>query len=102
MNSLVFGVIAGLVFGVVDVLLMIPLKMEDKRTAMAGAFVGRFAVGFLIPLVSLPAPGWAVGAFIGLLVSLPDAIITKTYLPILGVGLVGGALIGLAATMWVV
>jgi hypothetical protein len=101
MNALVLGVLAGLVFGVVDVLLMIPLKMEDKGTAMAGAFVGRFAIGFLIPVVSLPMPGWAVGALIGLLISLPDAIITKTYVPILGVGLVGGILIGLATTMWV-
>lgn len=101
MNPLVFGMIAGLLFGVADVLLMIPLKMDDKRTAMAGAFIGRFAIGFLVPVVGLPMPGWAIGAVVGLLISLPDAIITKTYLPILGVGLVGGVLIGVASTMWV-
>jgi hypothetical protein len=100
-NSLVFGLVAGLVFGIVDVLLMIPLKMEDKRTAMAGAFVGRFAIGFLIPVVSLPMPGWAVGLAVGFVLSLPDAIITRTYVPILGIGLIGGVLIGLASTMWV-
>lgn len=101
MNALVFGVVAGLVFGILDVLLMIPLKMEDKRTAMAGAFAGRFAIGFLIPLISVPMPGWAAGAAVGLLISLPDAIITKVYGPILGIGVVGGALIGLAAGAWV-
>jgi hypothetical protein len=97
----VFGVIAGLVFGFLDVLLMLPLQMEDKQTAMAGAFVGRFAIGFLIPLVALSIPGWVLGALVGLLISLPDAIITKTYGPILGVGIVGGVLIGLAAGAWV-
>jgi hypothetical protein len=102
MNALVFGVIAGLVFGVLDVLLMIPLKVEDKATAMAGAFAGRFAIGFLIPLVAVPMPGWAIGALVGLLISLPDAIITKVYAPILGIGVVGGILIGLAGTAWVV
>jgi hypothetical protein len=101
MNALAFGVIAGLVFGVLDVLLMIPLKMEDKPVAMAGAFAGRFAIGFLIPLVAMPVPGWALGALVGLLISLPDAIITKAYGPVIGIGVVGGALIGLAAGAWV-
>jgi len=80
---------------------MVPLKMDDKATAMAGAFAGRFAIGLLIPLVAVPIPGWAIGALVGLLISLPDAIITKVYAPILGVGIAGGALIGLAATAWV-
>ena len=37
MNAVVFGLIAGLVFGLLAVLVMIPLKMEDKPVAMAGA-----------------------------------------------------------------
>ena len=101
MNPLAFGVLAGLVFGVLDVLLMIPLKMEDKTTAMAGAFVGRFAIGLLIPLIALPFPRWAIGVAVGLLLSLPDAIITKTYVPIIGTGMFGGALVGAAAGAWV-
>ena len=80
---------------------MIPLDMDDKMAAMAGAFVSRFAIRFLIPLVNVPMPGWATGIVVGLLVSMPDAIITRTYAPILGVGIVGGALIGWAATKWV-
>jgi hypothetical protein len=34
------------------------------------------------------------GALVGLLVSLPDAIVTKAYVPILAIGVAGGALIG--------
>ena len=79
---------------------MIRLEMEDKGTAMAGAFASRFATGLLIPLVAVSAPGWVAGALIGLLLSLPDAIVTKTYGPIIGVGVVGGALVGLAAGQW--
>ncbi|MDP1808608.1 MAG: hypothetical protein Q8L35_03625 [Actinomycetota bacterium] len=101
MNNLLFGVLAGLVFGILDVVLMIPLTMEDKATAMTGAFFGRFAIGFLIPLVQIPMPGWAIGMMVGLLISLPDAIITKAYGPILGVGIAGGTLIGWATMMWV-
>jgi hypothetical protein len=39
-------------------------------------------------------PGIAKGALVGLLISLPDAIVTKAYAPILIVGAAGGALIG--------
>jgi hypothetical protein len=36
----------------------------------------------------------------GLLLSVPDAIITKAWAPIIGMGAVGGVLIGLAASHW--
>jgi len=101
MNAVAFGLIAGVAFGVVDVLLMIPLDLPDKKVAMTGAFLSRFAIGFLIPLVKLPAPAWAIGSIVGLLISLPDAVITKAYGPIIGVGLLGGTLIGWAAGRWV-
>lgn len=100
MNPLVFGLIAGLVFGAVDVALMLPMEFPDKKTALIGAFLSRFAIGFLIPLVKLPLPGWAVGALVGLLISLPDAVITKAYAPILATGLIGGLAIGWAAGRW--
>jgi len=35
-----------------------------------------------------------VGLFFGLLLSIPDAIITKAYAPIIGLGAVGGTIIG--------
>ena len=97
MNPILVGIIAGLIFGAVDVGLMLPLDFPDKRTALLGAFASRFAIGFLIPLVKLPLPAVAAGALIGLLISLPDAIITKAYVPVLATGIIGGAIIGWAA-----
>ncbi len=94
MTKIIQGSIAGLVFGIVDVLLMIPIPMNDKPIAMIASFINRFAIGFFIVTVDIPIPSWAKGLLIGLLLSLPDAIITKTYAPILGVGIVGGILIG--------
>ena len=35
-----------------------------------------------------------VGLLFGLLLSIPDAIITKSYAPIMGMGALGGAIIG--------
>ena len=97
MNPVLFGVVAGLLFGAADVALMIPMDFPDKKTAMLGAFASRFAIGFLIPLVRMPLPPWAIGGLVGLLVSIPDAIITKAYVPILATGLIGGLAIGWAA-----
>jgi hypothetical protein len=101
-NRVIFGMVAGLVFGVVDVLLMIPLDLPDKKTAMLGAFLNRFAIGFLIPMIDVGVPGWVRGMAVALLISLPDAVITKAYAPIIIVGLVGGAIIGWAAGRWAV
>jgi ABC-type antimicrobial peptide transport system permease subunit len=100
MNRLVMGVLLGLGFGAVDVALMLPLSFPDKRTALAAAFLDRFAIGFLSSQASMPLPHWAGGAVIGLLVSLPSAVVTKVYLPIVVVGLVGGAICGFIAGKW--
>jgi hypothetical protein len=98
MPRLAFGCLAGLAFGVLSVALMVPLPFPDKGAALAGAFVNRFAIGFLIPLVALPGPGWAVGLGLGVLLSLPDGIITKALGPIVGVGALGGLVIGWLAS----
>src|SRR5207248_9224078 len=98
---LAVGVIAGLAFGALSVALMIPLEFPDKRAAMLGAFLNRFGIGFLIPLVSLPMPAWSRGLVVGILLSVPDAIITKAYAPILIVGAAGGAVIGAISGMMV-
>ena len=90
------GIICGIVFGVVSVATMIPLKFEDRKAAMAGAFVSRFGIGFVIGATNLPLPTWVSGLIFGLLLSLPDAIITKAWIPIIGLGIVGGILCGLA------
>lgn len=94
MNPLAFGMLAGTVFGALTVLSMLPLQFSDKTAALLGAFLSRFAIGFLIPLCRMPMPAYAKGALIGLLISLPDAVITKGYVPIIGIGVLGGTLIG--------
>src|SRR3954469_13500772 len=101
MSRLVLGLLCGLIFGAVDVALMLPMSFPDKRTALLAAFFSRFGIGFVIPLVQLPWPGWLIGLVIGLLLSVPDAIITKAYLPILMSGALGGLIIGGIAHGWV-
>jgi len=96
MPKIMLGIICGIVFGAVSVATMIPLKFEDKKAAMAGAFVNRFGIGFVIGATNLPLPTWVSGLIFGLLLSLPDAIITKAWIPIMGLGIVGGILCGLA------
>jgi hypothetical protein len=97
MNSIALGLLGGIAFGVVDVLLMLPMQFPDKRTALIAAFLSRFAIGFLIPLCKLPLPWPLSGALVGLLISLPDAVITKAYVPIIATGIVGGAILGWVA-----
>jgi len=95
MNKITQGVIAGLVFGVLDVLIMVPLPLPNKAQAMVASFINRFTIGFLISVSDIPVPGWMKGLIIGLLLSLPDAIISKAYAPVLGIGVFGGVIIGL-------
>ena len=94
MNAVSFGVLAGVCFGAIAVAAMLPMQFPDKTAALLAAFLSRFAIGFLIPICKLPMPPTATGALVGLLVSVPDAVISKAYLPIIGMGVVGGAIIG--------
>ena len=100
MPRITLGVICGLVFGALDIAIMLPMSFPDKRAAILGAFINRFAIGFVIGAVKLPWPGWAVGLVLGLLLSLPDAIITKAFAPILGLGAIGGTVIGFIVGRW--
>jgi hypothetical protein len=95
MSRVLLGVVCGLAFGGLAAGMMIPMKFEDKRAALAAAFVNRFAIGFAIGASNLPVPAWLAGSMFGLLLSLPDAIITKAWLPIIALGVIGGAIIGL-------
>ena len=101
MSRLAVGLICGLIFGAVDVALMLPMSFPDKRTALLAAFLSRFGIGLVIPLVNLPTwPGWRVGVTFGVLLSLPDAIVTKAYVPILIGGAIGGLVIGGITRGW--
>jgi hypothetical protein len=51
MSKIVLGLIAGLVFGTLDVGLMLPMSFPDKTAALLGAFTSRFAIGFVIGCV---------------------------------------------------
>ena len=73
---------------------MLPMPFPDKRSALLAAFTNRFAIGVCIGLMAPGRIGWASGLMIGILLSLPSAIITKAYAPILTVGAIGGTAIG--------
>ena len=65
MSKVILGLIAGVVFGMLDVGLMLPMSFPDKTTALLGAFASRFAIGFVIGCVQLPRwPGWVVGCLV--------------------------------------
>jgi hypothetical protein len=95
MSPITAGVLSGIVFGAISVAIMLPLSFPDKRAALLGAFVNRFGIGVVIGCAALPGwPGWAMGIVFALLLSLPAAIISKAYAPILIIGAMGGAIIG--------
>jgi hypothetical protein len=100
MSKLLLGSICGVVFGGLVVLMMLPMAFPDKQAALTGAFLNRFGVGFVIGAAKLRMPGWAQGIIFGLLLSLPDAIITKAYAPIMVLGIFGGAVIGFIVHRW--
>jgi hypothetical protein len=79
MSRTTLGIVLGLGIGIVDVLLMLPLSFPDKRAALLGAFCARFALGFFAATVRLPWPPLVTGILVGVVTSLPDAIITKAF-----------------------
>ena len=101
MSRLSLGLVAGLIYGALSAVSMVPLQFADKRAALLGAFLNRLAIGVVIGAVigspqvdALRWPPWASGLAVGLLLSAADAVITKAYAPILVLGSLGGALIG--------
>ena len=95
MSNLGYGLLSGTILGIVAVGPMFKMSFQDKRAAISAAFIERFTIGVVISLVVVPWPGWIVGSVLGLLLSLPSALITKATVPILVIGTVGGGLIGL-------
>jgi hypothetical protein len=102
MSRVPLGVLLGFVIGAVDVALMLPLSFPDKRAALLGAFCARFALGFFAATVRLPLSPILTGVLVGILTSLPDAIITKAYAPIMATGVVFGAIAGWVVGRWAV
>ena len=94
------GVLLGLIIGSVDVALMLPLSFPDKRAP--GRFLGAVRAGVLRSDVRLPISPTLTGLLVGILTSLPDAIITKAYVPIMAAGAVFGAIAGATVGRWAV
>jgi hypothetical protein len=94
-SNIIRGLISGAIFGTISVAMMLPMSFPDKRIALLAAFLNRFAIGLVIGCVVIPGwSGWAIGLLFGLLLSLPAALITKAYVPILAIGAIGGVIIG--------
>src|SRR5690349_15920381 len=95
MTNVLKGVIAGTIFGVVSLIPMFFLKIDEKGKAMVASFVNRFTIGFVIFNMELGIAGWLKGGLAGLFMSLPAAIISGKYPPIIVLGVVGGIICGL-------
>lgn len=95
MENVKRGFVYGLTFAFLDVLPMFFLNIPDVLNAVSAAAVNRFAIGFLLPITLFPSKGWLRGLLLGLMLSLPDAIITKAYEPIMLTGIFGGTIIGI-------
>jgi len=95
MNPLLLGVVLGLVFAGVAIVPMFQMTFSDKRAAILGAFINRFMIGFLIPNLLPSVDPILRGLLLGLFLSLPDALITKAYAPIIGLGVIGGVVAGI-------
>ncbi|MGD0165703.1 MAG: hypothetical protein ABSC51_00225 [Gaiellaceae bacterium] len=74
---------------------------RQKREAVTAAFVERLLIGFVIGPVAkgLDASGLLVGVLLGLGLSVPAALITRAYVPILAMGTAGGLAVGVACVL---
>jgi hypothetical protein len=98
---LTFAVVAGLVAALVAVASMLPLRFpsrHDKRVAVAAAAADRFFLGLVVgpAAAGLNVNGLLIGAVLGLGLSIGSALVTKSYAPILVLGTLLGAGVGLA------
>lgn len=97
MDAITLGMICGLVFGLFSSLIMIPMKFDSRRErweALSSAFVDRFMIGLIVPNFTFSLDPIISGLFLGIGLSLPSAIITRAYVPIMVIGAVGGLIIG--------
>ena len=101
MNRIILGILCGITFGLIDAMMVRFGSQPGKSTSMyLQAFSSRFAIGLLAANVSLRLHPALAGAIVGLLISLPDAFAMKSYVGILGTGLLFGAMAGWAANTW--
>lgn len=101
MDKILLGAILGLIFATVDIIPMYFMKgFANKRTAMLAAFIERFSIGLLIGASQFPLPFWLQGLIVSVLISIPSALITKAYIPIISTAIIGGLIIGFVVGQW--
>ncbi len=61
MSKVKVGIISGVILGIVNIIPMMFMDLPSRNVAMAGAFVNRFAIGFIIPNTMLPLAGLIKG-----------------------------------------
>ena len=95
MNRLLLGILCGIAFGSIDVLITVYGNHPEMTTAMLlQAFSSRFAIGLLAANVTLKMNRVVAGALTGLLISLPDAFALHTFAGVLGTGILFGTVAG--------
>jgi predicted outer membrane lipoprotein len=101
MNRLVLGILLGVAFGVIDVVLTLSGEHPERTpTMLLQAFSSRFAIGVVSANIVLPMHPALAGALVGVLISLPDAFALHSYVGIIGTGLIFGAVGGWIAQAW--
>jgi hypothetical protein len=98
MKRLFLGILFGVAFGVVDVLMT--LRGNYPTEVLLQAFSSRFAIGVLATTVDWQINPVLAGAVVGVLISLPDAFALRSYAGILISGVVFGAIAGWGAKAW--
>jgi hypothetical protein len=98
MNRLALGIVFGVAFGILDVLMT--LRGNHPTSVLCQAFFSRFALGVLATTVDWRMNPVITGALVGVLVSLPDAFALKSYTGILLSGVVFGAVAGFGVKGW--
>jgi hypothetical protein len=100
MDPVPLGIVFGVGLAAVDLAAMARLRWAARRykvEALTAAAIERFMIGLLIPTTDLGTPRWLTGVIIGIALSLPSALLTKAYQPIIGMGIVAGLVLGIAA-----
>ena len=91
MDVISLGLICGVVFGLFSSLIMVTMKFDsgrEKYEAISSSFVDRFMIGLIVPNTTFGLDPLISGLIIGIGLSLPSAIITRTYAPIMVIGAV--------------
>lgn len=98
MSIFLFSILSGIGFALLTVALMLPMKWETKRKkteAILSAAIERFIIGFMINNVSIISSIPLNALLIGSIMSIPSAIITRAYIPIMIIGAGGSFIIGI-------